>query len=121
VAQAEVVPIHEETPQAVYNRYRREGMAFKRLFPQDLYRLWDLFHNLSTNIASDISHAARQHKLISHLGEIFWFRWMQFWGTYKVLPPIWSPHLAASPNFLLSPQYQYTSFRIPQGNFTHSV
>lgn len=83
VAEAEVVHIHEETPRAVYNRYRREAMAFKRLFPQEHYRLWDLFHNLSTNIASDISHAAQQHKLITHLGEIFWFRWMQFWGTYK--------------------------------------
>ncbi len=83
VAEAEVVHVHEETPPAVYNRYRREAMAFKRLFPQEHYHLWDLFHNLSTNIASDVWHAARQRKVISHFGEIFWFRWMQFWGTYK--------------------------------------
>jgi len=83
VAEAEVVHTHEETPRVVYNRYRREAMAFKRLFPQEHYRLWDLFHNLSTNIASDISHARRQRKLFSCLSEIFWFRWMQFWGTYK--------------------------------------
>ena len=83
VAEAEVVHIHDETPQAVYNRYRREAMAFKRLFPQEHYRWWDLFHNLGTNIASDAFHAARQGKFFSHFGEIFWFRWMQFWGTYK--------------------------------------
>jgi rhamnosyltransferase len=83
VAEAEVVHVHEETPPAVYNRYRREAMAFKHLFPQEHYHLWDLFHNLSTNIANDVWHAARQRKLTSHFGEIFWFRWMQFWGTYK--------------------------------------
>jgi rhamnosyltransferase len=83
VAEAEVVHVHEETPPMVFNRYRREAMAFKRLFPQEHYHLWHLIHNLTTNIASDIWHAARQRKLTSHFGEIFWFRWMQFWGTYQ--------------------------------------
>ncbi len=83
VAEAEVVHIHEETPSAVYNRYRREAMAFNHLFPQEHYRLWDLLHNLTSNILSDTWQAARQRKLTSHIGEICWFRWMQFWGTYK--------------------------------------
>jgi rhamnosyltransferase len=71
VAEAEVVHVHEETPPAVYNRYRREAMAFKRLFPQEHYHLWDLFHNLTTNILSDLWHTAQQRKLASHFGEIF--------------------------------------------------
>ena len=83
VAEAEVIHVHEETPIAVYNRYRREAMAFKRLFPQEGYHLWDLMHNLTTNIASDLWHATRQGQLSAHFAEIFWFRWMQFWGTYK--------------------------------------
>jgi rhamnosyltransferase len=83
VAEAEVVHVHEELPSGVCNRYRREAMAFKRLFPQESYHLWDLFHNLSTNIASDLWHAVRQAKLTAHFAEIFWFRWMQFWGTYQ--------------------------------------
>jgi len=82
-AEAEVIHVHEETPSGVYNRYRREAMAFKRLFPQENYHLWDLVHNLTTNIASDLYHATRQRHLTTHLGEIFWFRWMQFWGTYR--------------------------------------
>ncbi len=81
-AEAEVIHIHEETPTAVYNRYRREAMAFKRLFPQERYNLWNLFHNLSTNIFSDLLNASRQRKL-PYFGEILWFRWMQFWGTYR--------------------------------------
>ena len=83
VAEAEVVHVHEETPAMVFNRYRREAMAFKRLFPQERYNLWHLFHNLTTNITSDIWQASRQRKLAVHFGEIFRFRWMQFWGTYR--------------------------------------
>ena len=58
-------------------------MAFKRLFPDQHYHLWNLVHNLTTNITNDLVHAARVHQLSSHLTDIFWFRWMQFWGTYK--------------------------------------
>ena len=83
VAEAEVIHVHEETPGQVYNRYRREAMAFKRLFPDQHYHLWNLVHNLTTNITNDLVHAARVHQLSSHLTDIFWFRWMQFWGTYK--------------------------------------
>ena len=83
IAEAEVIHVHEETPLGVYNRYRREAMAFKRMFPNEQYHLWNLIHNLNTNILSDLGHAARQGQLASRFGEIFWFRWMQFWGTYK--------------------------------------
>lgn len=83
IAEAEVIHIHDETPRGVYNRYRREAMAFKRIFPHEHYHLWDLLHNVTTNIANDLWQAARQNQLSSHFSEIFWFRWMQFFGTYK--------------------------------------
>jgi glycosyltransferase involved in cell wall biosynthesis len=83
IAEAEVVHVHVENPRGVFNRYRREAMAFKRIFPQERYHLGNLIHNLTTNIASDVWHAARQHQLFACFAEIFWFRWMQFWGTYQ--------------------------------------
>ena len=83
VAEAEVIHVHEETPQAVYNRYRREAMAFKHMFPSEQYHLWNLVYHLTSNILTDLWHAARQQPLVARFGEIFWFRWMQFWGTYK--------------------------------------
>lgn len=83
VSEAEVVHVHEETPAMVFNRYRREAMAFKHLFPHEHYNWWNLIHNLTTNIASDLLHASRQGKLSAHMVEIFWFRWKQFWGTYQ--------------------------------------
>jgi hypothetical protein len=58
-------------------------MAFKRLFPHEHYHLWNLAHNVTSNILNDLWHAARQRKLGAHFSEIFWFRWMQFFGTYK--------------------------------------
>lgn len=83
VAEAEVIHVHQETPRAVYNRYRREAMAFKRIFPQEQFGLRDLLRLSFSNIASDIRHAAREKEIFRHLGEIIWFRWMQFWGTYQ--------------------------------------
>jgi len=83
VAEAEVIHVHQETPRAVYNRYRREAMAFKRIFPQERFGLGDFLRLSVTNIASDLWHAARQGRLLQNLGSIFWFRLMQFWGTYQ--------------------------------------
>jgi len=82
-AEAEVVHVHEETPGGVYNRYRREAMAFKRLFPAERFGLADFLRLSSGNIASDLWHAARQGRLMSNFASIFWFRVMQFWGTYR--------------------------------------
>lgn len=82
-AEAEIVHVHNETPAGVYNRYRREAMAFKRIFPQERFGLWDFCRLFLSNAASDYWHAARQKALASNLGSILWFRWMQFWGTYQ--------------------------------------
>jgi len=82
-AEAEVVHVHDERPRQVYNRYRREAMAFKRIYPHERFGLRDLVRLASTNIASDIWHAARQKQLSASWSSILWFRWMQFWGTYQ--------------------------------------
>jgi rhamnosyltransferase len=83
VAEAEVVHVHRETPRGIYNRYRREAMAFKRIFPQDQFTMWDFLRLCASNIASDLWHAAEQRKLLASLASIYWFRTMQFWGTYQ--------------------------------------
>lgn len=83
VAEAEVVHVHEDNPRGVYNRYRREAMAFKKIFPQETFGLWDLVRLLSGNIVSDAWHAAREKKLRKSLVSILWFRTMQFLGTYR--------------------------------------
>ena len=83
VAEAEVVHVHNETPRAVYNRYRREAIAFKRIFPAEHFKFWDLIRLVVGNIFNDLWHAAQSHAPAPSLIGILWFRWMQFWGTYK--------------------------------------
>jgi rhamnosyltransferase len=83
VPEAEVVHVHNESPRGVFNRYRREAMAFKHIFPQEDFGLGDFLRLASTSILSDMWHALRQGRLWSNLGDIFWFRTAQFWGTYQ--------------------------------------
>jgi len=82
-AHAEIVHIHDETPRDVYNRYRREAMAFKRIFPEAHFNVYDFARLTVTNILSDLSHAARQRVLWKSFSSVFWFRFNQFWGTYR--------------------------------------
>jgi len=83
VAEAEIIHVHHETPRGVYNRYRREAMAFKRIFPNEHFSLWDLIRLVTVNISNDLWHAVRSRVLAGNFFSIFWFRWMQFWGTYR--------------------------------------
>jgi glycosyltransferase involved in cell wall biosynthesis len=83
VAEAEVIHVHNETPRAVFNRYRREGMAFKQLYPEAHFSPYDFLRMSGGNIWSDLWHATRERALLRSLSAIFWFRMMQFWGTYQ--------------------------------------
>lgn len=83
VAEAEVVHVHNETPQEIFNRYRREAMAYKRIFPQEGFRVGDFMRLYASNVASDLWHAVRQKALAAQMKSILWFRLMQFWGTYQ--------------------------------------
>jgi glycosyltransferase involved in cell wall biosynthesis len=82
VAEAEVIHVHNETPRGVLNRYRREGMAFKRIYPEAHFSLYDFVRSLLSSIGFDLLHAARARRLSGGLASIFWFRAAQFWGTY---------------------------------------
>ncbi len=81
-AEAEIIHIHNETPRAVRNRYRREAMAFKRIYPEAHFNVYDFLRMTSSNIFNDLWHAARKGVLRRHFASIFWFRFNQFWGTY---------------------------------------
>ncbi len=82
-ANAEVIHIHSETPRGVYDRYRREAMAFKRLFPESHFSVYDCIRLAASNTLSDLSHAVRERVFWRHFASVFWFRGMQFWGTYQ--------------------------------------
>jgi len=81
VAEAEIIHVHDETPLGVFNRYRREAMAFKHIHPESHFNLYDFFRLTGMNILSDLWHAARERLLWKNIPSIFWFRYMQFHGT----------------------------------------
>jgi rhamnosyltransferase len=83
VPQAEVIHVHLETPRRTYNRYRREAIAIKHIYPQEHFHLWDFFRLLIANTISDYYHAWHDGCFMINLLSIPVFRLMQFWGTYR--------------------------------------
>jgi glycosyltransferase involved in cell wall biosynthesis len=81
VAEAEIIHVHNETPQGVFHRYLREGMAFKQIYPEAHFSLYDFLRLTAMNILSDLWHAGRAGLLWKSLTSIFWFRSLQFHGT----------------------------------------
>jgi len=81
IAEAEIIHVHNETPRGVYNRYRREAMALRRIYPEAHFNFYDFLRLTVTNIFSDFWHAAQEGVLWRNIASIFWFRFMQFHGT----------------------------------------
>jgi len=82
-AEAEMIHVHNETLFRIYNRYLREGMAHKQIFPEQKFTLWDLVKMFTGNVVTDYYYAWRERKLQGNLLSIPLFRLMQFWGTYR--------------------------------------
>ena len=82
VASAEVVHVHNESLDGIFNRYKREGMAFKQIYPQATFTFWDFLRLWVGNSFNDLRMAAKQKKALRNLRNIIVFRWLQFWGTY---------------------------------------
>ena len=82
-ANAPIVHVHDESLARIYNRYRREAIALKQIFPQEHFHFWDFIRLFIGNMVSDYYHAWHDGVIRPNLEEIFLFRLMQFWGTYK--------------------------------------
>ncbi len=57
--EAEIIHVHDETWPGVFNRYRREGMAFKRIYPQEKFSLWDQFRLFFVNSVNDMKQIGK--------------------------------------------------------------
>jgi glycosyltransferase involved in cell wall biosynthesis len=83
VAEAEVIHVHHETWRGVFNRYRREGMAFKAIYPQETFGFGDFLRALALNIPEDLRAAWKAGRLGRVWANVLRFRFHQFWGTYQ--------------------------------------
>jgi glycosyltransferase involved in cell wall biosynthesis len=79
---AVIVHVHEETPAKIKNRYQREAIAMKQIFPNVHFSLFDFMRLFITNILFDISQAFRVKVFLKEWKNIILFRYMQFYGTY---------------------------------------
>ena len=82
VPTAEIVHVHEETAAQVFNRYRREAVALKRINKAAHFGFLDFLRLAPTTILSDYYHALQAGELLRNIGSIPAFRLMQFWGTH---------------------------------------
>jgi rhamnosyltransferase len=81
--EAEVVHVHKENLVNVCNRYRREAIALKTIYPHERFNLWDFSRLLFVNLLSDYYAAVIDKVFWVNVPGIFGFRFMQFWGTYR--------------------------------------
>lgn len=81
--EASVVHVHQERWRQVMNRYRREAIALKRIAPEEDFAFGDFLSCLARNVWSDLRHARREARLGEVWREVFLFRLMQFWGTWR--------------------------------------
>jgi rhamnosyltransferase len=79
---APIVHVHEETPARVKNRYRREALALKIIYPQAHFSFFNFLKLTVGNISSDSFHAIHDGLFFKNFRSIVSFRYMQFWGTY---------------------------------------
>lgn len=83
VASAEILHVHEERPGTVCNRYRREAIAYRRIYPQARLSAWDFCRLYLGNVARDCRTAWSERVLRRHVLDIFLFRLLQFWGAFQ--------------------------------------
>ncbi len=83
VADAEVTHVHQETPKQIHNRYRREAIALKRIFPDEGVSALDLARLVPANVTTDWYHAWRDGVFRKNWRDIALFRVMQFVGAYR--------------------------------------
>jgi len=80
---AEVVHVHDETPTRIHHRYRREAIAFKRIYPQEVFTFVDFLRLTFASIWGDLKEARASNESLRHAVGIFVFRIMQYSGTYR--------------------------------------
>ena len=84
-ARAEVSHIHQEAAKKIRNRYMREAIALKQIYPGAHMYFMEFLFMLISNIVQDIIRAVWDRKLFGNAYEILVFRLMQYWGTFKGL------------------------------------
>lgn len=82
-SEAEIIHVHRETTWQTYNRYRREAIALKKIYPNEHFTFLDLIRSFSINTLTDCLKALNNQVFFQNIKGIIVFRLMQFGGAYK--------------------------------------
>lgn len=82
-AEAEIIHVHQQNWRSIFNRYRREGMAFKQIYPQEHFTWLDLIRLWTGNVVNDLRAAGELGRFWKEMIPVARFRWAQFFGTYQ--------------------------------------
>jgi len=82
-AGALIIHQHEESWSSIRNRYFREGIAMKNIFPHQKFSVLSFFQLFFVNVLSDTISALKKNSIRKNLAGIIKFRFFQFWGTYR--------------------------------------
>jgi hypothetical protein len=82
-ADAAVYHLHDENWHKVRLRYEREAIALQVIMPQVHVSFIDFLRYFLSAVALDLGAALDERCLARKAGEIFMFRLMQYWGTYR--------------------------------------
>ena len=82
VAEAVIVHVHDESYNNIFNRYKREAIAMKKIFPNIKFTMFTFLFLFISNIYFDTINATKHKNLIRNFKSIIQFRFMQFYGTY---------------------------------------
>ena len=100
-AEAEVIHIHNESLAGIYNRYKREAMAFKRIYPHETFHERDLIRLFSQNVRSDWKEAQHSEKFPEELDQDHWLPLEAVLRHLSRIPAIRSVDLAIEESLLL--------------------
>ena len=82
-ADAEIIHLHDEGPMRIYNRYRREALAFQGIMGSGAFGLRGFVSLTVKSVWRDLRAARAQGCLLRNAMGIFVFRVMQYWGSYR--------------------------------------
>jgi len=103
-AHAEIIHVHDERPRGIYNRYRREAMAFKRIFPESHFCASDR-HQYPERPVSCVATARVLEKFFIR----FLVPFQPVLGDVPGLPSVRPRHPTVATDVLLSPLERHNS------------
>lgn len=80
---APIVHVHEESWSQITNRYRREAIAYKRIYPSKQMSTTHAARLAAVNIAADWMEAVREGEFVRNAADVVRFRSCQFYGTWQ--------------------------------------